>query len=194
MSDAAGPAHIGLAAWKVHLPTAVETAIRVDLGPQRPEDPWPISRALAELAAHGMARSEQRRALGSGRGMPILATQGLRWQGCDFELEMLHHVAARRGEAALIGPPWDDLVLTGGNEDDWWQLVDVFANAVQARHGAVVDGEPIDLDEAVDESEWRRRLRRHVALLVPSEAVPCLGAAADAYHVLPLSGLTVVLR
>ena len=75
-----------------------------------------------------------------------------------------------------------------------WELVDVFATAVDAAHGALVDGEPLELEPAGSALDWRRRIGDHLALLLPPGWRQEPGPAAFAYTTLPASGLLVVLR
>jgi hypothetical protein len=172
-------------AWSVHLPTADATWARLRLRPRGERDPWPFTLAVTQLQALGAVGEERFRSLGRGRDEPLLASQELRWRGCPLHLETLLGREGSR-EAALALPSWDELAHSEATEDDFWDLVDGFAAAVGAGHGAIGDGEP--LDEVLD---------RHLALLLP----PHLAADAESeggraclYRELPLSGLHVLLR
>jgi hypothetical protein len=126
--------------------------------------------------------------------MPLIADYPLTWRGSEIRLEGLHHVAAGLGEAALTAPPWDELVAGEADEAAFWELVDEFGAAVEARFGAIVDGEPIELEAAGEGAGWRRRLRRSLGLLLPEEEAGWLSAEAAVYRALPRSGLLVLLR
>jgi hypothetical protein len=185
------------AAWAIHLPTADETCVRVSLRPRGERDPWPFSLALTELAGLGAVGEGRFRALGSGHGEPLLASQELAWRGCAVHLETL---VARDGsrEAALALPSWDELCdQSDAGEDDFWELVDAFAGAMGAAHGAIVDGEPLDPSplDAEAGAGWERLLDRHLALLVPEHVAAGLrGCRAVHYRDLPRSRLAVLLR
>jgi hypothetical protein len=176
-------------AWAVHLPTADETCIRLRLRPRQERDPWAFSLAITELARQGAAARERFRALGSGHGEPLLASQELLWRRCPLHVEAL---LARDGsrEAALALPSWDELCDDpDATEDDFWALVDGFAAAVDAESGAIVDGEPLE------PSPRPPGIDRHLAVLVPAAAVEGVdGWRAAHYRDLPRSGLAVLLR
>ena len=96
-------------------------------------------------------------------------------------------------ESNLVAPSWDELTRSAAGEEEWWELADAFLAAVDGRHGALVDGEAVELEEPTP-STLRTRLRRHLGLLVPESVAGGAGAAADAYRRLPRSGLVVLLR
>ena len=177
--------------WGVHLPTAVETRVRTHTWVD-PGAPWPSSRAVAALQGAGAVRSGPPRSAGSGRGLPLVAAQSLRWAGVDLEVECL---VAGRGvvESNLVAPPWDELVIAEATEEAWWELVDGFLAAVDARCGAVVDGEAVDL-EVPSPATLRTWLRRHVGILVDEELACVAGSDACIYRRLEASGLVVLLR
>ncbi|HEX3604768.1 MAG TPA: hypothetical protein VH134_02510 [Candidatus Dormibacteraeota bacterium] len=178
-------------AWAVHLPTALETRVR-SWTEHHARDPWPSARALSALVAEGATRDGPPRTAGAGRGLPILSAQRLRW--CELDLEMEFHAGRdARVECNLIAPSWDELAAAPTTEDAWWELVDAFCAAVDARHGAVVDGEALDPDEPTP-AGLAARLRRHLGLLVPEHLAAAAGSRADAYRILPRSGLTLLLR
>ena len=176
-------------AWSVHLGTALETRVLLELGRLRPGDPWPLPRALTELGRLGAVRDRPPRTLGSGRGMPLLSAQQLLWSGCAIQLECRGDGAG--AEAALELPSWDELVDAAAGEDAVWELIDTFAAAVDGTAGVITDGEaalPADVGGG-----WLGALRRHVGVLVAAgELDP--GPAGCRYRVLPRSGLEVVLR
>jgi hypothetical protein len=178
--------------WRIHIPTADETCIRLRLRPRDERDPWPFSLAITELARLGAAGEGRFRALGSGHGEPLIASHELRWRNCPVHVETLK---ARDGtrEAALSLPSWDEMCeQPEATEDDFWELVDGFAAALDAEHGAIVDGEP--LSDAAGHA-WHDAIDTHVALLVPAVAAADLQPARAAhYHDLPRSGLAVLLR
>jgi hypothetical protein len=177
--------------WRVHLPTALETRVRV-VGRHDPGAPWPSARALGAALAAGAARSGPPRTVGGGRGLPLITGQPLRWAGVDLELEC---VADRCGvvECDLVAPPWDELVTAAAGEEEWWELVDAVLAAVDARHGAVVDGEALDPADP-SPALLRVRLRRHLGVLVPEHLAADAGTGAVAYRSLPRSGLVLLLR
>jgi hypothetical protein len=175
--------------WSVHIPTADETCVRLRLRPRDERDPWPFSLAITELGRLGVEGEGRFRALGSGHGEPLLASHELRWRDCPVHMETLR---GRDGvhEAALALPSWDELCSeVDATEEDFWELVDGFAAAVDAAHGAIVDGEPLDPPEQAPAIE------RHLAVLVPQpHAAELTGWRAAHYRDLPRSGLAVVLR
>jgi hypothetical protein len=172
-------------AWSVHLPTTDETCIRLRLRPRGERDPWPFSLAITELAQQGAVGEERFRALGSGHGEPLLASQELRWLGCPLHVETLLTRDGTR-EAALALPSWDELAATEATEDGFWALVDGFAAAVDAEHGAIVDGEPLEAIPGIE---------NHLAVLLPeAAAAQHAGWRAARYRDLPRSGLAVILR
>ena len=179
--------------WRVHIPTVDETCVRVRCRQPAGTGPWPVSRALAELSRLGVRPSDRFRSLGSGRGQPLIHAQEATWRGLAVHLESVTTSGGRVVEAALALPAMDE-VVGGVDEDSWWELVDTFAAAVDAVHGALVDGEPVDLEPAVSARDWRRRVADHVGLLLPARAEVAWEASASPYTALPLSGLSVVLR
>jgi hypothetical protein len=183
------------AAWNVHLPTADQTCVRLSLRPRDPGAPWAFALALTELKALGATGETRFRALGTGQGEPLVASQDLVWRGCPLHVET---VVTRDGtrEAALALPSWDELCVTAdAGEEDFWELVDRVAAAVDAGHGAVVDGEPLDPAPPASDDGWQRLVDRHLALLVPAGVAERIeGARAAHYRDLPLSGLAVLIR
>jgi hypothetical protein len=155
-----------MTAWAVHLPTAGETCLRFQLRPRGDRDPWAFSLALTELQSLGAQQDGRFRAVGSGRGEPIIASQDLRWRGHPLHVEIIRTQEGH--EATLTLPSWDELALAPHlTEDDVWQLVDAFAAAVDADRGEITS----------------------IAILL-RHADP----QAPPYRHLPRSGLTVVLR
>ena len=185
--DAAAPL------WRVRIPTVDETCVRVRCRQPAGAGPWPISRALADLSRLGLHPSDRFRSLGSGRGRPLLHAQEATWRGLAVHLESVTTSGGRVVEAALALPAMDE-VVGEVDEDAWWELIDIFAAAVDASHGALVDGEPVDLEPAASAREWRRRVADHIGLLLPARTEVMWEASASVYAALPLSGLEVVLR
>jgi hypothetical protein len=177
--------------WRVHLPTALETRVRA-VGRADPGAPWPSARALDAMLAAGAARSGPPRAVGAGRGLPLIASQSLRWSGVELEVECLAHPDGLV-ESALAAPPWDELAGAAATEAAWWGLVDGFLAAVDARHGAVTDGEALDPSEPSPRM-LPARLGRHLGLLVAERLAATAGTRACAYASLPRSGLVLLLR
>jgi hypothetical protein len=94
----------------------------------------------------------------------------------------------------VIQLPGTDEVVLCVDEDQWWELVDAFAAAVDATHGALVDGEPVDLTPAGTPLGWRSRTGDHLGPLLPEGTEVEWGGTATLYATIPSSGLTVVLR
>jgi hypothetical protein len=181
----------GSVAWRVHLPTALETRVRA-VGIADPGAPWPSARALDVLLATGAARCGPPRAVGAGRGLPLIASQALRWAGVELEVECVAHPAGLV-ESALTAPTWDELAGAAATEAEWWELVDGFLAAVDAHHGAVTDGEALDPSEPSLRT-LPARLGRHLGLLVGEPLATAAGSWAAAYRRLPRSGLVLLLR
>jgi hypothetical protein len=179
-----------VSAWSIHLPTADETCVRLRLRPRHERDPWPFSLAITELARLGAAGEGRFRAVGSGHGEPLIAAHELRWRRCPVHVETL---ATRDGtrEAALSLPSWDEMCdAAEATESDFWELVDGFAAALDAEHGAIVDGEPLCAAGSAAAS-----LDRHLAVLVPAHVAAGVAPwRAARYRDLPRSGLSVLLR
>jgi len=175
--------------WGIHLPTADQTCVRVALRPRGEHDPWPFSLALTAMQRLGATSQARFRSLGAGRGEPLIASQELEWRGCPLLLETHVH------EAALSLPSWDEMTDSEATEADFWELVDAFAEAAGASHGAIGDGEALSPEPPAGAAATRRALGAHHALLVPATGEPTTpGWLAAAYRELPLSGLTVLLR
>lgn len=180
-------------AWRVHVPLVDATSVRFAVPRAEERDPWPLSRALTELQRMGAEREGTPRALGAGRGIPLVHSQELRWQGCTVVLEA-HHVRLGQFDEVILGlPAWDELETSLPSEDMLWELVDTVAEACVARHGALGDGEAFILEAPADDATWQRRLARHTGLLAELEPALFAGLAAP-YLTLPRSGLTVFLR
>jgi hypothetical protein len=182
-----------LGAWGVHIPTVAETCVRLRCEGEAGAGPWPLARALVELGRLGLRPTERFRSLGRGRGQPLLHSQEASWRGLDVHLVSAVTEAGRTVEAALALPGMDEVVQSA-DEPSWWELADTFAAAVGGRHGALSDGEPVEMEEAVGMAEWRRRLGRHIGLLVPETVAAGISPWGDLYTRLPMSGLTVILR
>jgi len=179
--------------WGVHIPTADETCARVRCRDPEGSAPWPLSRAMVDLGRLGLLPTERFRSLGSGRGRPLLHSQEAQWRGLPVHLESLVLSSGGVVEAALALPGMDE-VVEQVDETCFWELIDTFAAAVDAAHGALVDGEPLELEPAADGPGWRRRLGDHVGLLVPDSTGTDWGPLGAVYTSLPVSRLTVVLR
>jgi hypothetical protein len=177
----------------VHIPTVEESCVRVRCRQSAGGGPWPLTTALVELARLGVRPTERFRSLGTGRGRPLVHAQEAEWRGLSVHLESIVTSGGEVVEAALALPGMDEVVLRV-DEEAWWELVDTFTAAVDATHGALVDGEPVDLAPAGTELAWRRRLGDHLGLLLPEGTEVGWGAAACAYITLPSSGLAVILR
>jgi hypothetical protein len=175
----------------VHLPTALETRVRA-VCPHQPGGPWPSARALTAALGAGARRSGPPRTVGAGRGLPLITGQPLLWAGVDLELECHAHPSGVV-ESDLVAPPWDELVTAAAAEEEWWELVDAVLAAVDARHGAVLDGEALDIAEP-SAALLGARLRRHLGVLVGEHLAGAAGAAAVGYRSLPRSGLVLLLR
>jgi hypothetical protein len=161
---------------------------------QRDSDPWPSSRVLTELQRRGADRAGPPRALGRGRGTPLIFSQELRWHGLDLGLEFQRHRDGRGDWLCLTLPPWDALVTALAAEELLWELVDACAAACGARYGSLGDGEALE-PQPVGAGSWDASISRHIGLLLPETAARTLRRElAAAYRVLPESDLTVVLR
>ena len=168
--------------WRVHIGTAGVTCVRFAAGTLRDSDPWPLSRAVADAASLGATRGDRPHAVGSGRGIPTIHRQDMRWRGCDLHLEAQR--VAGLAEVSLELPAWDELTERIEDEDTVWDLVDAVAAACEARWGALGDGEA--LGDTPD-------LRRHAGVLVQEHDSRMFGIT-HTYTVLPKSALHVLLR
>ena len=168
--------------WRVHIGTAGVTCVRFAAGQLRDADPWPLSRAVADAMSVGATRGDRPHAVGSGRGVPIIHRQEMRWEGCDLHLEAQH--VGGLAEVSMELPAWDELTDRIADEDAVWELVDTVAAACDARWGALGDGEA--LGHAPD-------LRRHAGVLVQERDRHAFGIT-HTYAVLPKSALHVLLR
>lgn len=179
--------------WDVSIPTVVETRI-VLAAP--PGGPWALSRVLSELAHHGLRPRERFRSLGSGRGVPLVHSQEVSWRGLDAELEAISsRDRSQPVEVSLTLPPHRTIVEAEDvSEADLWGLMDAMAAAVDARHGALVDGEPLDLRLPEGARAWDERFRRHLGLLVPDAVAELWRPARFPYRALERSRLLLVLR
>ena len=179
--------------WRVHIPTADETCVRVRCADPEGGAPWPLPRAMVELGRLGLRPTERFRSLGAGRGRPLLHSQEAEWRGLPVHLESLVTGSGGVVEAALALPGMDE-VVERVDELSWWELLDTFAASVDAVHGALVDGEAVELEPAADDASWRRRLGDHLGLLVPESAASGWEPLGAVYTSLPVSRLAVVLR
>jgi hypothetical protein len=189
-------AGVDVLAWSVHLPTADQTCVRLALPPRGERDPWPFTLAVTALARAGARGDERFRALGAGRGDPLIASQQLTWRGCPLHLEtVVLGSSGGAAEVALALPSWDEMTATAeATEDAFWDLVDAVAAAVSAVHGAIGDGEPLG-PAPNGPAALARALALHPALLVDGPVVAeGAGWRAAHYRELPASGLHVLLR
>lgn len=170
-----------LPSWRVHIGTAGVTCVRFAAGLLGDTDPWPLSRAVADVMSVGGTRGDRPHAVGSGRGVPIIHRQEMRWEGCYLHLEAQH--VGGLAEVCMELPAWDELTERT-DEDAVWELVDTVAAACDARWGALGDGEA--LGDSPD-------LRRHAGVLVHERDSHAFGIT-HTYAVLPKSALHVLLR
>lgn len=168
--------------WRVHIATAGVTCVRFAAGTLRDTDPWPLGRVVTDVASLGALRGDRPHAVGSGRGVPIIHRQDMRWRTCALHLEA--QVVAGLAEVSMELPAWDELIEQIDDEDAVWDLIDTVATACDARWGVLGDGEA--LGGAPD-------LRRHAGVLVEERDSRAFGIT-HAYAVLPNSGLHVLLR
>ena len=89
------------------------------------------------LRAFGLQPHERFRSLGAGHGQPLLQSQEASWHELPVHLEPVVTAAGRLVEAALALPAMEELIARV-DESSWWELVDVFAAACDAAHGALV--------------------------------------------------------
>lgn len=168
--------------WRVHIGTAGVTSVRFALAPAGGSDPWPLSRIVADVLSMGALRADRPHAVGSGRGVPILHRQDMKWRDCALHLEAQHVDGV--AEVSMELPAWDELTERVEEEDAVWALVDTVAAACDARWGALGDGEALG---------DRPDLRRHIGVLVPERDSDSFGMT-HSYRELPKSGLSVLLR
>ncbi|MHB8490436.1 MAG: hypothetical protein ACYDCS_14140 [Candidatus Dormibacteria bacterium] len=180
-------------AWSVHLGTAACTCFRFVYEPLRDSDPWPLTRVISDLRARGARPVNRPRALGSGRGIPLIHAQEMMWSGCHLELEAHHLRDHGADEISLMLPAWDELLATVEREDDLWDTVDTVAAASAPRFGIVGDGESIIALHCDSATDVRRLLHRHVGVMLHDDA-EAGSKAASRYRELPRSGMIVLLR
>lgn len=180
--------------WSVHLETAACTSIRFTCDRARDDDPWPLSRVVTELAAAGASLAERPRALGTGRGIPLVHSQVMTWCGTTLELEAHHLRDEGHDEVSVMLPPWDELVCVVAHENDMWEMIDVVAAAIVPRFGVVGDGEAIGSTRCETDADVRDLLRRHIGVIVYAYAARVPAGFASAYRSLSRSGMIVMLR
>ena len=178
--------------WSVSLAGVVETAVRLACPPPARRSPWASARALGALSALGASAGGSPRAVGAGRGHPVLSSRLLELDGATVEVEAVVVGEGTPVEVTLRWPAFDELEPLV-DEARWWEVVDAVAAAVDARHGALVDGEAIDLADP-EAADLAARLRRHAGLLVPERLAPAAGALACHHRTLERSGMAVLLR
>ncbi len=181
-------------AWSVHLGTAGCTCIRFTCDRARDGDPWLLSRVVSELVATGASMAERPRAIGRGRGMPLVHSQALRWCDTSLELEAHHLRDAGDDEVSITLPAWDELVAVLPNEDSVWDMVDLVATAIAPRFGIVGDGESIGSASCETAADMRALLRRHVGVITHAYSAALPLAGASVYRELPRSGFIAVIR
>ena len=178
--------------WRVLLPTVTETVFTFAI-PRIAGAPWPAMPLVAALHDIGFAARERPRALGRGRGVPLIHEQYLERDGIPLDVTAVG--AGEIDEVRLALPAGDELCAGPLDEDSLWEIVDAAAAASHAAHGTVGDGEATALPGALGAAEWRARLLRHLGLLLPRDLAAELPAAdVCRYRELPESGLEVLLR
>ncbi|MGA8636360.1 MAG: hypothetical protein WB805_16125 [Candidatus Dormiibacterota bacterium] len=185
--------HATLPAWSVHLGTTGSTCVRFACDVVRDGDPWPLSRVVADLSAGGASLAERPRALGSGRGIPLVHSQRMVWRGTTLELEAHHLRDGGHDEVSVTLPAWDELTTAVSEEDEVWEMIDVVAAAIMPRFGIIGDGEAIEVSGA-DTGDWRRMLRRHTGLLTHTYMTPPPSILASLYRTLPRSCMIAFVR
>lgn len=181
-------------AWSVHLSTAGCTCIRFTCDRVRDSDPWLLSRAVSELVAGGASLGDRPRALGTGRGIPLIHSQMMSWQGTTFELEAHHLRDKGNDEVSVTLPPWDELAGVVAHEDDVWEMLDTVAAAITPRFGIIGDGEAIGLDRSETHADLRVLLRRHTGIITYAYATHPPDVIASAYRDLPRSRMIAFIR
>lgn len=152
---------------------------------------WPLTRVLTAVAGSDLERVGVARALGDRHGIPLVHSQELRWRGHPLWVEARH--SRDLDELLLELPAWDEL-NEAGCADAAWTLIDQTAAAAEAGLGSIGDGEPPETDLPADAPDLGRRLRRHLALLLPEWLLDELEVPPErAHRVLPLSALAVLL-
>ena len=126
--------------------------------------------------------AERPRALGSGRGIPLVQSQVLRWHGTTLELEAHHLRDEGNDEVSVTVPSWDELVAVVPREDDVWEMIDLVAAAIAPRFGIIGDGESIGRSRCETAADMRSLLRRHIGVLVHAYASEIAFADASPYR------------
>lgn len=180
--------------WSVHLGTAGCTCIRFRCERTRDGDPWLLSRVVSELVATGSAMAERPRALGRGRGMPLVHSQTMTWCGTSLELEAHHLRDAGDDEVSVTVPAWDELIDVVPDEDSVWDMLDLVASAISPRFGIVGDGEAIGSTRCETAADLRALLRRHIGVLTHAYSPRLAPTEASVYRELPRSGLVAMIR
>ena len=181
-------------AWSVHLGTAGCTCIRFTCDRAGAGDPWPLSRVVTELVRGGASMAERPRALGSGRGIPLVQSQVLSWQGTTLELEAHHLRDGGSDEMSVTLPAWDELAAVVSREDDVWEMIDLTAAAIAPRFGIIGDGESIGSSLCETAAGIRALMRRHTGVLVHAYSSALANADASPYRELPCSGMVALIR
>lgn len=171
--------------------SAGQTIVSLVLRPVEGGASWPLTRVLTAVGGTDLERIGVARALGDRHGIPLVHSQELRWRGHALWVEARH--SGDLDELFLELPAWDEL-NEAGCADDAWALIDATAAAGGAGLGSIGDGEPPETELPADAPDLRRRLRRHLALLLPEWLLDELEVPPErAHRVLPLSGLAVLL-
>lgn len=181
-------------AWTVHIGTAACTCVRYVCEPPRDGDPWPLTRVISDLATLGARPADRPRALGSGRGIPLVHSQQMTWAGCQLELEAHHLRDDGADEISLMLPSWDELAGALEREDDVWEIVDTVAAACSPRFGIVGAGESIGALHCDSDTDVRRLMSRHAGIVIHEFDTPAPSAIVAHYRELPRSGMSVFLR
>lgn len=180
--------------WSVHLGNAACTCVRFTCERSRDGDPWPLTRVVTELAASGATMAGRPRALGTGRGIPLVHSQAMSWCGATLDLEAYHLRDEGDDEIVVTLPAWDELVKGVAGEDDVWEMLDAVAAATSPRFGIIGDGEPIGTTRCETEADMRELLRRHTGILASTHRMHLPTVFAGAYRSLLRSGMTAFLR
>jgi hypothetical protein len=182
--------------WRCCLPTSDATTISLSC-PLEPGRPWLVGRALDVLRQVAGVQSDpagERYAVGRRRGAPLILGEPLLWNDLTVVAEAHEPASGDIGEFTLRLPPWSE--LAGAiPETELWEVTDRLAAEFAASCGILSDGQAIgypDLDQP--RLTAQRLQRRHLGVLVPVTWLEFLRPGSTAYHVLPRSGLTLVLE
>jgi len=180
--------------WSVHLGTADCTCVRFTGEPASLDDPWPLSRVVTELVLTGASMGQRPRALGSGRGIPLVHSQILAWRGTTLELEAHTLRDGGSDEVSITLPAWDELAAGITVEDDVWEVIDIVAAAIVPSFGIIGDGEAIGATRCETGKDLRALLPRHIGVLVPGYTSALEDEGVTPYRELPRSGMIVIIH